>query len=298
MNSPTAPSSLRADGFAIDVQALTLQFGPVTAVDHIDLQVPYGVIFGVLGADGASKSSTIKMLTTLLPPTSGLARVAGYEISDNPHEVRKRIAYVPQMLSADGALTGRENLLLSARLYGIPPRERRSRIQAALDFMGLSDSADRLVKTYSGGMVRRLELAQAMLHKPVVLFLDEPTIDLDPVARHAVWKHLKGLNQDYHMTILLTTHDMEEADHLCSDVALLYRGRMAIQGTPAALKAAIGEHATLDDVFARFSGSSSDVGRLAIRGPFLERDLGDKFGGNEDSALGVGRRERVGRQSR
>jgi ABC-2 type transport system ATP-binding protein len=202
------------------------------------------------------------MLTTLLPPTSGSARVAGYDISANPHEVRRSIGYVPQMLSADGALTGRENLLLSARLYGVPGSERRSRIKTALDFMGLADSADRLVKTYSGGMVRRLELAQAMLHKPAVLFLDEPTIGLDPVARHAVWKHLKDLNQEFRMTILLTTHDMEEADHLCADVAILHAGRIAVHGTPSELKARIGGHATLDDVFAQFSGSSSDAGRL------------------------------------
>jgi ABC-2 type transport system ATP-binding protein len=147
-------------------------------------------------------------------------------------------------------------------LYGVPGSERRSRINGALEFMGLSEAADRLVKTYSGGMVRRLELAQAMLHRPAVLFLDEPTIGLDPVARHAVWKHLQGLNQEFRMTVLLTTHDMEEADHLCTDVAILQTGKVAIQGTPSKLKAAIGEQATLDDVFTRFSGSSSDAGRL------------------------------------
>lgn len=240
-----------------------MRFGHLTAVDRVDLQVPYGVIFGLLGANGAGKTSIIKMLTTLLPPTSGSATVAGYDISTSPHEVRKRIGYVPQMLSADGALTGYENLLLSARLYGVPRSERGDRINAALDFMGLLDSAGRLVKTYSGGMVRRLELAQATLHKPAVLFLDEPTIGLDPVARHAVWKHLTDLNQDFRMTILLTTHDMEEADHLCTDVAILHAGRLAIRGTPSQLKAQVGEHATLDDVFAQFSGSSNDAGRLA-----------------------------------
>jgi ABC-2 type transport system ATP-binding protein len=262
MTNPATPFPLPDNANAIDVQGLTLRFGHLTAVDHIDLQVPYGIIFGLLGANGAGKSSTIKMLTTLLPPTSGSARVAGYDICANPHEVRRRIGYVPQMLSADGALTGRENLLLSARLYGVPGSERRSRIQTAVDFMGLSDSADRLVKTYSGGMVRRLELAQSMLHKPAVLFLDEPTIGLDPVARHAVWKHLKDLNQEFRMTILLTTHDMEEADHLCTDVAILQTGKIATQGTPSQLKAAIGEQATLDDVFTRFSGSSGEAGRL------------------------------------
>jgi ABC-2 type transport system ATP-binding protein len=262
VSSSAAPSELPDNAVAIDAQGLTLRFGHLTAVDHIDLQVPYGAVFGLLGANGAGKSSTIKMLTTLLPPTSGSARVAGYDISASPHEVRRRIGYVPQMLSADGALTGRENLLLSARLYEVPRKERRYRIKTALAFMGLSDSADRLVKTYSGGMVRRLELAQAMLHRPAVLFLDEPTIGLDPVARHAVWKHLTDLNQEFRLTVLLTTHDMEEADHLCTEVAILQAGRVAIRGTPSKLKAEIGEHASLDDVFARFCGSSSDAGRL------------------------------------
>jgi len=253
---------MATDNVAIDVQGLTLKFGRLTAVDHIDAQVPRGIIFGLLGANGAGKTSTIKMLTTLLEPTSGSARVAGYDIAAAPHEVRRRIGYVPQMLSADGALTGYENLLLSARLYAVPRLERRARIEAALDFMGLAESAHRLVKTYSGGMVRRLELAQAMLHEPAVLFLDEPTIGLDPVARHAVWKHLKDLNQEFGTTILLTTHDMEEADHLCADVAILHAGKMAIHGRPAELKAKIGGPATLDDVFAQFSGAADDAGRL------------------------------------
>ncbi|HTV95512.1 MAG TPA: ATP-binding cassette domain-containing protein [Steroidobacteraceae bacterium] len=247
---------------AIEVRELTLNYGRLTAVDHIALQVPYGVVFGLLGANGAGKSSTIKMLTTLLKPSSGSASVAGFDIMRAPHEVRRHIGYVPQMLSADGALTGRENLLLSARLYAVPRADRASRIDSALEFMGLTDAADRLVKTYSGGMVRRLELAQAMLHKPVVLFLDEPTIGLDPVARHAVWKHLKDLNQELGMTILMTTHDMEEADHLCADVAILDAGRIAVQGKPMELKAGIGEAATLDDVFARFCGAAGDAGRL------------------------------------
>jgi len=145
--------------------------------------------------------------------------VAGFDIVAAPHEVRRRIGYVTQMLSADGSLTGYENLLLSARLYSVPRLDRRPRIEQALSFMGLRDSANRLVKTYSGGMVRRLELAQSMLHKPTVLFLDEQTIGLDPVARHEVWKHLNDMNREFGMTILLTTHDMEEADHLCADVA-------------------------------------------------------------------------------
>lgn len=253
---------MSSPGIAIDMHQLTLRFGDLVAVDHLDLQVPYGVIFGLLGANGAGKSTTIKMLTTLLKPTAGSAQVAGFDIVSAPHEVRRRIGYVPQMLSADGSLTGHENLLLSARLYSVPAAQRRARIEQALQFMGLSDFADRLVKTYSGGMIRRLELAQSMLHKPTVLFLDEPTIGLDPVARHEVWKHLNDMNREFGMTILLTTHDMEEADRLCADVAMLRAGQLAIHGTPAELKAQIGATATLDDVFAHFSGTMDEAGRL------------------------------------
>jgi ABC-2 type transport system ATP-binding protein len=246
---------------AISIEGLTCKFGKLIAVDHIDCRVPYGEIFGLLGANGAGKSTTIKMLTTLLPPTSGTARVAGFDISTSPAQVRRQIGYVPQMLSADGALTGQENLMLSARLYAVERSERAARIADALQFMGLQEAADRLVRTYSGGMIRRLELAQAMLHRPKVLFLDEPTIGLDPVARHAVWERLTHLNLDYRMTILLTTHDMEEAEHLCCDIAILHAGRIAVRGRPDAIKAAVSPSATMDDVFAHFS-LASEGGRM------------------------------------
>ncbi|HMK87593.1 MAG TPA: ATP-binding cassette domain-containing protein [Steroidobacteraceae bacterium] len=247
---------------AIETRSLTLKFGRLVAVDHIDLKVGSGTIFGLLGANGAGKSSTIKMLTTLMKPTSGSARVAGFDLDAAPHEIRRRIGYVPQLLSADGGLTGNENLLLSARLYAIPRADRQARIRGAIELVGLADSADRLVKTYSGGMVRRLELAQATLHMPAVLFLDEPTIGLDPVARHTVWNHLEDIRRRFRTTILLTTHDMEEADHLCDEVAILHAGRIVIRGKPAELKSSIGELATLDDVFERFSGTAEEAGRL------------------------------------
>ncbi|MGZ5184852.1 MAG: ATP-binding cassette domain-containing protein, partial [Caldimonas sp.] len=163
---------------AVDVRQLTRRFGSLTAVDNVTLQVRRGQIFGLLGSNGAGKTTLIKMLTTLLPPTAGDAFVAGVSILSAPAEVRRRIGYVPQMLSADQALTGRENLRFSARLYGISSGDRARRMGDALKFMGLEDAADRLVKTYSGGMIRRLELAQSMLHRPAVLFLDEPTIGL------------------------------------------------------------------------------------------------------------------------
>lgn len=249
-----------SDTDAIGATGLTRRFGDFTAVDHIDLRIPYGQIFGLLGPNGAGKSTTVKMLTTLLEPTSGTALVAGFDVTKSPAEVRRRIGYVPQMLSADGALTGRENLTLSAKLYGMPRAERKGRISDALDFMGLADASDKLVKTYSGGMIRRLELAQAMLHRPTVLFLDEPTIGLDPVARHTVWERLRVLRRDFKMTILITTHDMDEADELCDVLALLHRGKVAVTGEPAALKSALGEGATLDDVFVQYSGASIQEG--------------------------------------
>jgi ABC-2 type transport system ATP-binding protein len=241
-------------GFAIKTSELTRQFGDLTAADHIELQVPYGEIFGLLGANGAGKSTMIKMLTTLLSPTSGTAEVGGYDIIESPGGVRRRIGYVPQLVSADGALTGYENLRLSAKLYGLPATERGGRIADALDFMGLADSAHKLVKTYSGGMIRRLELAQAMLHRPAILFLDEPTIGLDPLARRMVWDRLLDLKHDYRMTVLITTHDMEEAEILSDRLAILHLGRVSAVGKPAELRAGLGTDATMDDVFIHYAG--------------------------------------------
>lgn len=255
-----SPVSPPADQSAIETQALTRRFGEITAVDHLSLLVAYGEIFGLLGPNGAGKSTTIKMLTTLLEPTSGSARVAGFDVAKSAGEVRRRIGYVPQLLSADGALTGEENLILSATLYGMPRAERKTRIADALRFMALSDAASRPVRTYSGGMIRRLELAQAMLHRPAVLFLDEPTIGLDPVARRTVWDRLRDLRHNFHITVLITTHDMDEADELCDRLAIMHLGRIAAIGSPADLKASVSEEATLDDVFAHFSGASIEAG--------------------------------------
>jgi ABC-2 type transport system ATP-binding protein len=200
------------------------------------------------------------MLTTLLPPSSGTARVSGFDIIQQPREVRRRIGYVPQMLSADAGLTGRENLMLSARLYSIPRAERKGRIDEALGFMGLAEVANAPVRTYSGGMIRRLEVAQSMLHRPAVLFLDEPTVGLDPRARHAVWDRLRELRSQFGTSMLLTTHDMEEADALCDRVTIMHRGRVAVSGTPQELKAAVGEDATMDDVFVSHTGGAVDEG--------------------------------------
>jgi len=246
--------------FAVEAEGLTRRFDGVAAVDHLDLAIAPGTIFGLLGPNGAGKSTAIKMLITLLPPSSGTARVAGFDVVREASAVRRRIGYVPQLLSADGALTGRENLVLSGELYCIPRAERAARIADALAFMGLAKVGDSLVRTYSGGMVRRLELAQAMLHQPEVLFLDEPTIGLDPVARRAVWDRLFESRRRFDVTVLLTTHDMEEAATLCDALAILHAGRIAVQGSPAELTSEIGAGATLEDVFTHAVGGTVEEG--------------------------------------
>jgi ABC-2 type transport system ATP-binding protein len=244
----------RYNGFAIKAIELTRRFGNVTAVNHIELAIPYGEIFGLLGANGAGKTTLIKMFTTLLAPTSGDAVVGGFSVIKSPAAVRGCIGYVPQLLSADGALTGHENLLLSAKLYGLARADRSARIAEALGFMGLAGSAGNLVKTYSGGMIRRLELAQAMLHRPAILFLDEPTIGLDPMARHSVWDRLRDLRRGYGITVLITTHDMEEAEALCDELAILHAGRVAVVGKTSELRAGLGAGVTMDEVFAHYAG--------------------------------------------
>lgn len=240
---------------------LTRRFGNLTAVDSLSLSVTRGEVFGLLGRNGAGKTTLIKMLTTLLQPTSGSATVTGYDIVRQGADVRRVIGYVPQMISTDGELTGYENLWIFAKLYDIPRVLRESRIREGLDFMGLAEAADKLVKTYSGGMIRRLEIAQSMLHRPQVLFLDEPTVGLDPVAREAVWSHIEQLRADFDTTIFLTTHYMEEAAQLCTRVAILRQGKAIIVGTLKELEQAVGgENATLDDAFAHFTGGDLEIG--------------------------------------
>ncbi|MDD5556534.1 MAG: ATP-binding cassette domain-containing protein [bacterium] len=247
--------------FVLETESLTRDFGSLRAVDHLTFAVRRKEIFGLLGPNGAGKTTIMKMLTTLLPPTAGTASVAGLNITRDAAGVRRAIGYVPQMVSADGTLTGRENLVLSAKLYDIPRGERAGRVEAALHTMGLVDAADRLVRQYSGGMIRRLEIAQAMLHRPSVLFLDEPTVGLDPVARRAVWEYLMSLKTRHPTTVVLTTHSMEEADSLCDRLAILSHGKMAAAGTPLELKASIGpEGATLTDVFSHYTGGELETG--------------------------------------
>ena len=245
---------------AVAIRALTRQFGAFTAVDGVTADIAVGEVLGIIGPNGAGKSTLIKMLTTLLPPSAGTALVAGHDIVRAPGQVRRHIGYVPQLLSSDGTLTGYENMLLSARLYGIPHGEQARRITRALGRMGLSEQAHHLAGRYSGGMIRRLEIAQSLLHRPTVLFLDEPTVGLDPAAREAVWEHVLDLRATFKTTMIVTSHLMDEIDQFCDRIALINRGRVAVIETPAALKGRLGPGATLDDVFIELVGGGESEG--------------------------------------
>jgi ABC-2 type transport system ATP-binding protein len=241
----------------ISTQQISRRFGDFTAVDAVTLGVERHITFGLLGPNGAGKSTLIKMLTTLLPPSSGTASVDGHDIRTDSYRVRRALGYVPQLLSADGTLTGYENMLIFAKLYDMPRGEREQRVRDAIAYMGLTEPADIIVRKYSGGMIRRLEIAQSMLHRPEVLFLDEPTVGLDPAARRAVWQHIERLQQDFGTTVFLTTHLMEEADQLCDRLAIMDRGRIVAEGSPAELKAQLDiPDATLDDVFIALTGGT------------------------------------------
>ncbi|MGA2284697.1 MAG: ATP-binding cassette domain-containing protein [Dehalococcoidia bacterium] len=243
----------------LETTALTRRFGTLFAVDSLTVSVAAGEVFGLLGPNGAGKTTAIKMLTTLLRPTAGSARVCDFDVVRRSMDVRRNIAYVPQMLSADGSLTGYENLLVFTRLYDIPRREQKPRVLDVLKFMGLADVADKLVRSYSGGMIRRLEIGQAMLHRPRVLFLDEPTVGLDPLARKAVWDHIGQMRADYDTTIVLTTHYMDEADSLCGRVAIMHHGKVVAMGTTEELKRSVdGKKTSLDDVFTHYTGDVLD----------------------------------------
>jgi ABC-2 type transport system ATP-binding protein len=243
---------------AVVCSDLTYRFGEHVAVDQVSLQIESGETFGLLGPNGAGKTTTIRMLTTLLKPAEGVATVFGVNTADKPMRVRRMIGYVPQLLSADAMLTGEENVELFARLFDVPRRQRRERVTQALAAMGLTDAAGRLVRTYSGGMVRRLELAQALVNAPRLLVLDEPTVGLDPVARADVWEFITALREANDMTVLMTTHYMDEADLYCDRLALMHRGTIRATGTPEQLKAALGDGATLDDVFRHYTGDTLD----------------------------------------
>jgi ABC-2 type transport system ATP-binding protein len=246
---------------AVDCRNLTFRYGRFTAVDDLTLHVRPGETMGLLGPNGAGKTTVVRMLTTLTPVQQGELRIFGMDARTQTMDIRSNLGYVPQQLSIEPALTGRQNVQWFARLYGVPRGDRSDRVDESLDAMQLLDVADRPASTYSGGMVRRLEVAQALVNRPSLLVLDEPTVGLDPIARDRVWSQVQNMQAQFGMTVLLTTHYMEEADTLCDRVALMHHGVLQAVGTPASLKAEISEgpgHATLEDVFRHYAASGLD----------------------------------------
>ncbi len=225
---------------AISIQNITKKFSSLTAVDNVSLEVSQGEIFGLLGPNGAGKTTLISMLVTMKKPTSGSASVCGYDVLSEPGKVRSSIGIVFQDPSLDEELTAAENLELHASMYGIPSENIKARIDEVSKIVELSDRLNDVVKTYSGGMRRRLEIARGLLHQPKVLFLDEPTIGLDPQTRKHIWEYIKKLKVEYNMTLLLTTHYLDEADMLCDRVAIIDHGKIVALDTPAKLKDSIG----------------------------------------------------------
>jgi ABC-2 type transport system ATP-binding protein len=228
------------DEKAIVVHDLVKQYPRVMAVDNVSFSVDKGEIFGLLGPNGAGKTTTIRVLLTLIKPTSGETLIYNLDTAKNSEEVRRMCGYVPQDVSADGDLTAYENVLISSKLYGMPAKERKTRIHDVLNFLELTDRANDMVNTFSGGMMRRLEIAQALVNRPRVLFLDEPSIGLDPNARRIIWGLIKKLRDEFNTTIMMTTHDMGEADVLCDRIGIMNRGHLATLGKPAELKSTVG----------------------------------------------------------
>jgi len=220
----------------IETFKLTRSFNGLTAVDKLDINVESGEIFALLGPNGAGKTTTISMLCTILKPTSGTAKVNGFDIVKEAMQVRKSIGIVFQDPSIDDRLTGRENLFMHANLYGVPASEQKNRIDSILKLVELEDRADDLMRTYSGGMRRRLELARGLIHYPKVLFLDEPTVGLDPQTRDHVWKYIRDLKETHNITVVLTTHYMDEADRLSDRIAIMDYGKIITLDTSDKLK--------------------------------------------------------------
>ena len=267
----------------IIAEGLTRHFGDVKAVDGIDLTVKEGEIFGFLGPNGAGKSTAVRMLTTLLRPTSGSARVAGYDVVTQADDVRRSIGVALQDAAIDPLMTGAELLALQAVLYGLPRNSTKKRANELLERVGLTAAANRRVATYSGGMRRRLDLALSLIHRPVVLFLDEPTTGLDPMSRLTLWEEVRRLNSEG-TTVMLTTQYLEEADQLADRVAIIDHGKIVREGTPAILKQGVGDPTLLVDV-------ARD--QLATASAVL-REFGD-LRPTAEGTLGVGLRGGAGR---
>jgi ABC-2 type transport system ATP-binding protein len=259
---------------AIRCDGLQVRFGDRVAVADVSFQVGRGALFGFLGPNGAGKSTTLSVLCTLREPSAGRAEVAGFDVVREAREVRKRIGVLFQDPCVDDRLTGLENLKLHAMVYGVPRKERPRRLEQAVELTGLGDAISRSVRTYSGGMRRRLELARVLLHEPEVLFLDEPTAGLDPQTRRAFWAHLAELRRGRGITVFLTTHYLEEVEG-ADDVAILDHGRVIARGSPSELKARAAEGAGLEDVFVQLTGESvraeAASSRDVVRGAYKRR---------------------------
>jgi ABC-2 type transport system ATP-binding protein len=262
-------SEVASDPAAVSCRGIRHLFGDYAAVDGIDLRVERGEIFGLLGPNGAGKTTTIRLINTLLPVKEGTVEVLGYDVRRSPMTVRRLLGYVPQQLSIEAALTGKENVNWFARLFDVPRSERSARVDEALALMGLFEVRDKMAATYSGGMIRRLELAQALVNRPQLLVLDEPTVGLDPVARDGVWQRVEELRGASGMTVLLTTHYMEEAEALCDRVALMHLGTIRAEGTPEELMASLGTDASLEDVFRHYTGAALE-GEAGTKGGLRE----------------------------
>ena len=240
---------------AVETEGLTKRYGDLLAVDSLNLSIEEGEIFGLLGPNGAGKTTTLSMLATLVKPTSGTGRVNGYDIRSHPADVRRSIGIVFQDPSSDDVLTGRENLYLHALMFGVPKGERRERIDYVLSLVDLQDRANDVVKKYSGGMRRRLELARGLLHNPRILFLDEPTLGLDPQTREHIWAYIENLVKSEKVTVIITTHYMDEVDRLCNRVAIIDHGQVSALDSPRALKSKVG----------------GEIIKLRVQSPNIER---------------------------
>lgn len=248
----------------VKVDGLSKEFGQLKAVDGVSFEVEEGEIFGFLGPNGAGKTTTINMLTTLLRASGGTAEIDGLDIHRHPNEVRRTVGVVPQEYTADEDLTGLQNILLCADLYGIPRSDSKPHALELLKLVELDEAADRKVSTYSGGMRRRLELACGLINYPKLLFLDEPTLGLDVQTRTAVWKYIRMLKEEYRMTLFLTTHYLEEADNLCDRIAIIDHGHIIRIGTPSELKASIGGDVIVVGVAESEPDISADIQKLSL----------------------------------
>ncbi len=245
---------------AVIVENLVKIYPRVKAVDGVSFTIPEGEIFGFLGPNGAGKTTTIRMLLTLVKPTSGAISIFGIDALAYSEKARGMGGYVPQDVSVDGELTGYENILMYSKLYGVPGKERNQRIREVLEYLDIEDRANDMVSTYSGGMMRRLEIAQALVNRPKILYLDEPSIGLDPHAKRVIWELIKKLREEFNTTIFITTHDMNEADTLCDRVGIIDKGKIIVDGPPAQLKATVGGDVLT--ISSKTPGGSAAIGGL------------------------------------